>query len=270
MNNFAMLNENLIDLTRAATPASMLLELTNIMEERSLKGQKVRLALGEILLTPDQISNMKTIFASAGAQIEIIYTKSLNTQLTALSAGLAVSEHLPSQEELLPQAVTAEPAESIDTNFQEIDEQYETEKALEDILEQESNHEENQFEGGEEVQGNKAKTLYLKQTLRSGQTVNFDGNIVIIGDCHPGSEIVVAGDIVVWGILSGIAHAGSGNNYKASIRALKINAIQLRIADLYARKPDRLAVEKAEKATSFMPEEARISDGEIKIYSLNG
>jgi len=222
-------------------------------------------------LTTDQISNLKTTVEDAGVEIAVIYTKSLNTQLAALSAGLAVSEKLPSQETQNVNIQTENninnPVEIIDTSFQEIDEQYTTEKALEDILDQELNQEKAQNNTNQE---SKNKTLYLKQTLRSGQTINFDGNVVIIGDCHPGSEIISAGDIVVWGILSGIAHAGSNNNYKSSIKALKINAIQLRIADLYARKPDRLEVEKAEKINSFIPEEAKISDGEIKIYSLNG
>ena len=36
----------------------------------------------------------------------------------------------------------------------------------------------------------KLPTLYLHQTLRSGQTITSDGNIVVIGDANPGSEIV--------------------------------------------------------------------------------
>ena len=82
-------------------------------------------------------------------------------------------------------------------------------------------------------------TLYINQTLRSGQIVTHNGNVVIAGDTHPGSEIVAGGDIIVWGTLGGIAHAGAGRNYKASIRALRMDAIQLRIADYIARKPDK-------------------------------
>jgi len=51
------------------------------------------------------------------------------------------------------------------------------------------------------------ETLYLRQTLRSGQTVRFKGHVVIVGDVHAGSEITAGGDIVVWGELRGIAHA---------------------------------------------------------------
>ena len=109
-------------------------------------------------------------------------------------------------------------------------------------------------------------TLYLNQTLRSGQTVTYEGNIFIIGDAHPGSEIIAGGDITVWGILGGIAHAGSNGNVTSKVRALKLNAIQLRIAGLYARRNDTLNVPYVQKTNEFTPEEALIEDGKIVIY----
>jgi septum site-determining protein MinC len=110
------------------------------------------------------------------------------------------------------------------------------------------------------------QTLYLNQTLRSGQTVSYDGNILIIGDAHPGSEIIAGGDITVWGILGGIAHAGCNGNITSKVRALKLNAIQLRIAGLYARRNDTLNVPYVQKSNEFSPEEALIEDGKIVIY----
>ncbi len=112
-------------------------------------------------------------------------------------------------------------------------------------------------------------TKYIKQTIRSGQVINYDGNIVIIGDCHPGCEITAFGDITVWGVLSGIAHAGAGGNQKARVRALKMNAIQLRIASCYSRRPDSLNTVYIEKTNSFTPEEARIINGEIVVFKIN-
>ena len=109
-------------------------------------------------------------------------------------------------------------------------------------------------------------TLYINQTLRSGQTVNYEGNILIIGDAHPGSEIIATGDITVWGILGGIAHAGSQGNVTSKVRALKLNAIQLRIAGLYARRNDTLNVPYVQKTNDFTPEEAQIEEGKIVIY----
>ena len=109
-------------------------------------------------------------------------------------------------------------------------------------------------------------TLYINQTLRSGQTVNYDGNILIIGDAHPGSEIVAGGDITVWGILGGIAHAGCNGNITSKVRALKLNAIQLRIAGLYARRNDTLNVPYVQKSNEYTPEEALVEEGKIVIY----
>ncbi len=109
-------------------------------------------------------------------------------------------------------------------------------------------------------------TLYLRQTMRSGQFVRFNGNVVIIGDVHAGSEVVAGGDIVVWGELRGIAHAGAQGNYKAEIRAMKIEALQLRIADYIARRPDRIFYHKDGAETAMSPELARVADGEIKVF----
>ena len=112
-------------------------------------------------------------------------------------------------------------------------------------------------------------TKSYKQTVRSGQVINYDGNVVVIGDCHPGSEIIATGDITVWGVLGGIAHAGAKGNKKARIRALNLNAIQLRIAQYYARRPDSINIMYAEKTSTFTPEEARILNDNIVILRLN-
>lgn len=112
-------------------------------------------------------------------------------------------------------------------------------------------------------------TTYINQTLRSGQVIESDGNVVIIGDCHPGSEIRAIGDITVWGILSGIAHAGYKGNNSAKVRALKMNAVQLRIGDCYSRRPDGTNIPYIIKSSIFTPEEARVVDGEIMLFKIN-
>ena len=110
------------------------------------------------------------------------------------------------------------------------------------------------------------QTLYLTQTLRSGQTVSYEGNIFIVGDTHPGSEVIATGDITVWGILGGIAHAGSDGNVSAKVRALKLNPIQLRIAGLYSRRNDTINVPYIQRTNEFTPEEARINNKQIVVY----
>ncbi len=113
------------------------------------------------------------------------------------------------------------------------------------------------------------QTIYVTQTLRSGQVLEFDGNIVIIGDCHPGSEIKATGDITVWGVLGSIAHAGMKGNRDAKIRALKMNAVQLRIANCYSRRPDGTNIPYIIKSSVFTPEEARIVDDSIVLFKIN-
>ena len=112
-------------------------------------------------------------------------------------------------------------------------------------------------------------TVYINQTLRSGQILESDGNVVIIGDCHPGSEIRAVGDITVWGVLSGIAHAGYKGNINAKVRALKMNAVQLRIGNCYSRRPDSTNIPYIIKSSVFTPEEARAVDNEIMLFKIN-
>ncbi|MCD8025109.1 MAG: hypothetical protein LUE64_06195 [Candidatus Gastranaerophilales bacterium] len=111
-------------------------------------------------------------------------------------------------------------------------------------------------------------TIYVNQTLRSGQVLDYDGNVVIIGDCHPGSEIKATGDITVWGVLGSVAHAGIKGNCEAKIRALKMNAVQLRIANCYSRRPDGSNIPYIVKSSVFVPEEARIVDDNIVLFKL--
>lgn len=115
----------------------------------------------------------------------------------------------------------------------------------------------------------KLPTLYIQRTLRSGQSITSEGNIVIIGDANPGSEIIAKGDITVWGILGGIAHAGSEGNQYARIRALKMNAIQLRIADVFARRPDSANIPYIQKSDTFVPEEACVRKKQIIIHKMH-
>lgn len=115
----------------------------------------------------------------------------------------------------------------------------------------------------------KMPSKYIKQTVRSGQVVKAEGNLIIIGDCHPGSEVHAQGDITVWGALGGIAHAGSEGNKKARIRALQLNAIQIRIGESFARRPDASNVVYIEKNNTVTPEEARIINDSIVILKLN-
>jgi len=79
--------------------------------------------------------------------------------------------------------------------------------------------------------------LYLKNTVRSGTEVRHEGTIILVGDVNPGGEVIADGDILIWGRLRGLAHAGFNGNRASRIMSLQLQATQLRIADLVARTP---------------------------------
>lgn len=82
-----------------------------------------------------------------------------------------------------------------------------------------------------------AEPLYLQSTVRSGVEIRHPGTIIIFGDLNPGGKLIAAGDILVWGRLRGIAHAGAQGNAQCRITALQMEFTQLRIADAVARAP---------------------------------
>jgi septum site-determining protein MinC len=73
-------------------------------------------------------------------------------------------------------------------------------------------------------------TLYHRGTLRGGQTLHNLGNIIVIGDVNPGAELIASGDVVVFGSLRGVAHAGAQGDASARVVALELAPTQLRIA----------------------------------------
>ena len=77
-------------------------------------------------------------------------------------------------------------------------------------------------------------TLYHRGTLRGGQAMHNLGNLVVIGDVNPGAELVASGDIVVFGSLRGVAHAGAQGDRAARVIALELAPTQLRIATVIA------------------------------------
>ena len=74
-------------------------------------------------------------------------------------------------------------------------------------------------------------SLFLNRTLRSGTRIEFAGHVVVLGDVNPGAEIVAEGNVIIWGRLRGMVHAGSKGNKSAVICALDLSPTQLRIAD---------------------------------------
>lgn len=101
-----------------------------------------------------------------------------------------------------------------------------------------------------------ANSLLLRETIRSGRSVYHEGHIVILGDVNPGAEITAGGDVVVWGKLRGLVHAGAYGDKAAVICALELIPTQLRIAD-------QIAVSPGDRRRQPIPEKVSIVDGQI-------
>lgn len=112
--------------------------------------------------------------------------------------------------------------------------------------------------------------LLVRRTLRSGQVVRHPQSVLVVGDVNAGAEIVAGGDVVVWGSLRGVVHAGAMGNVTAVVCALNLVPTQLRISDQIAVSPD----ERKKKGGRFqpwkrlaarVPERARLQNGHIIV-----
>lgn len=102
------------------------------------------------------------------------------------------------------------------------------------------------------------KTKFIRKTVRSGQCIRYQGNIVIIGDINSGAEVYAAGNVIVLGRIKGKVSAGINGNQKAVIAAFLLQPEILKISDVIAMSPDD-----SEKPS--YPELAKIKDGAIIV-----
>ena len=97
------------------------------------------------------------------------------------------------------------------------------------------------------------------RTLRSGEKIAYEGQVIIMGDVNPGAEVTAGHNIFIWGSLKGSAYAGMPDHEGSVIAALHLAPIQLRIAGYIARAPE------ARPTTVWEPEVARIDQNAIVV-----
>ncbi len=81
--------------------------------------------------------------------------------------------------------------------------------------------------------------VLVQRTLRSGYSLQYPGHIVILGDVNPGADIIAGGNVIVWGRLRGVVHAGAEGDEQAIVCALDLSPTQLRISGHIALTPKR-------------------------------
>lgn len=104
----------------------------------------------------------------------------------------------------------------------------------------------------------RGETVIVGKTVRSGSHVESNASVVVLGDVNAGAEIIAADDIIVLGVLRGLAHAGAGGNEKAIIWAQQILSPQLRIGGALAQADGGGQEAKG-------PEVAHLSSGQIMV-----
>jgi septum site-determining protein MinC len=110
------------------------------------------------------------------------------------------------------------------------------------------------LQGGEQA-------ILVHRTLRSGFSLQHPGHVVIIGDVNPGAEVMSGGNVIVWGRLRGMVHAGAEGNEEAIVCALDLAPTQLRIAGHIAITPQRRG--------KAQPEMARLREGKVVAEPWN-
>ncbi len=116
---------------------------------------------------------------------------------------------------------------------------------------------------------------FYRGTLRSGQVIESEASIIILGDVNPGAKVISAGNVIILGSLKGTVFAGVNGEMSSFVVALEMSPMQIRIGDYIARAADTVNFKKKskkEKEKEKERQEAKIAfvdDGNIYIEPLN-
>ena len=100
-----------------------------------------------------------------------------------------------------------------------------------------------------------SEAKFHRGSLRSGQKIEFEGSLIILGDVNDGAEAIAGENIVILGILRGLAHAGAKGNKDAMIAASSIETPQLRIANVVKERERSEILEGTRKTYAYLNEE---------------
>jgi septum site-determining protein MinC len=176
-----------------------------------LQGARLAIDVGNQILKAAELGTLRNEISERGLTLWAVLSRSIKTEQTAQTLGLATRISKPAPERIITR---------LDTKLK----------------------------GGEEA-------ILVRRTLRSGFSLQHPGHVVVIGDVNPGAEIIASGDIMVWGRLRGMVHAGAEGNEAAVVCALDLSPTQLRIAGKIAVTPKRRG--------KAQPETASLQNGQV-------
>ncbi len=136
-------------------------------------------------------------------------------------------------------------------------------RIVEDTLKEKEelqHYEEQPVQSKDEIIDNKGQ--FYRGTLRSGQILESDGDVIVLGDVNPGAKVVAARNVVILGCLKGTVYAGLNGIDNAFVVAMSMNPMQIRIGDCIARSAD------SNQKFDNEPKIAFLEDGNIYIEQL--
>lgn len=208
-------------------------ELTAELAARQgfLEGSRVALSAGGSTLNRDDLTAVQTLLAEHGMALWAVLANREETKEAARGLGLA----------------TRLPGSNTDLNGNVLQAATPMEVPASSLPSPSST-------AGTQAAGSNG--LVLRETIRSGRSIYHEGHVVVIGDVNPGAEIIAGGDVVVWGKLRGLVHAGAMGDTTAVICALELIPTQLRIAD-------QIAIAPHDKRRQPTPEKVSMHNGRI-------
>jgi len=188
--------------------AAQLAELAELIESRKtfFQGGQVALQVGDRSLGRDELVGLCRIFGQRGVALSALLSTAAKTCLIADELGLRTQMAPPDAQE--PGAASTVDPAALPLDLPPSD-------------------------GSEHRPG-----VLVERTRRAGQSVHCAGHVVILGDVNPGAEVIAGGDVIVWGRLRGIVHAGAMGDPARCVCALDLSPTQLRIGSHIARPPD--------------------------------
>ena len=114
---------------------------------------------------------------------------------------------------------------------------------------------------------------FYKGTLRSGQQIESETSLVVLGDVNPGAKVIAKGNIVVLGALKGIAYAGADGDSSCFVAALDMDPVQIKIGDHMGRSADKKEQAKGfrrkTKPEASVPQIATVYQEQILIEPIS-
>ena len=118
-------------------------------------------------------------------------------------------------------------------------------------------------EEGDELLQTSYNGQFYKGTVRSGQIIESESSLVVLGDVNPGAKVIARGNIVILGSLKGFAYAGAGGADNSFVVSLEMAPMQIRIGNIIARSSDNKMQKRINEAQI-----AFIEDGNIYIEPI--